>query len=97
MSAVAFSFYAGYTCLFGDVMKGNEYGDIAIAIIDRFDAKQWSGRVRVTVNSFVRPWRIRLSTLLSETLSAAQHSFVTGDIEVSYVACTDSAFLCIRL
>lgn len=83
MSGVAFSFYAGYTCLFGDIMKGNKYGDIAIAIIDRFDSKQWSGRVRITVNSFVRPWRTRLSKLLPGTLSAAQQSFVTGDIEVS--------------
>lgn len=83
MSGVAFSFYAGYTCLFGDAVKGNKYGDVAIGIIDRFDSKQWSGRVRVTVNSFVRPWRTRLRTLLPGTLAAAQHSFVTGDIEVS--------------
>ncbi|CAB9521258.1 serine threonine protein kinase [Seminavis robusta] len=81
MTGVAFSFYAGYLCLFGEIDQGNNYGDIALRIIDRFHAKQWSGRVAITVNSFVKPWKNRLDELQPAMDSAYKLSFATGDTE----------------
>ena len=61
-----------------------EIADIeALRIIDRFHAKQWSGRVTATVCSFVKPWKQRLGELHQTMDSAAKLSLATGDTEVS--------------
>lgn len=83
MSGVAFVFYGGYLCYFGDINKGNRYGDVALRIVDRFRSKQWVGRVQTTAYSFVQPWKIPASELADKIHRASKLSFGTGDIEVS--------------
>ena len=85
MSSVAFSFYAGYLCLFGEIDKGNRYGDVALRIVDRFRSRQWGGRVRVTVDSFVRPWKLSMGKLVDGLEKASKQCYDTGDIEVRVV------------
>lgn len=81
--------------LVGDVHKGYAYGQLALALLDKFQAKVWIPRVYAAVYGCVHTW----TRPLEETLEPLQHAYhvglETGDIEVrSHKRCRASLFTC---
>jgi hypothetical protein len=83
MSAVGLAFYAGYICSFGKIDQGYRIGQIALIVIDRFNATEWRGRVLTILYSFVFPWKDPPSQLMNPLRTAHQAGLDSEDIEVS--------------
>ena len=82
------------SCMLGDVDRGNRYGQLAIRIIERFDSKQWSGRVGIIVDSFVKGWKFSVSDYVETMKVSFKVSLATGDTEVSQTCKSFSVFWC---
>lgn len=68
---------------FGDVNNGYRVGQIALAILERFKAKEWMARVYSAVYGLCFTWRDPFRHSLKPLLAAHRVGLSTGDIEVS--------------
>ncbi|MDX2232821.1 MAG: AAA family ATPase [Leptolyngbyaceae cyanobacterium bins.349] len=81
-SAFAFATYGLILCgVVGDIQGGYSFGELAIQLLERFQAKALQARTLFVVNSFVRHWRDPLHTTIPTLETAFQLGRETGDTE----------------
>lgn len=81
MSAIGFAVYASFFCALGKIEKGSLIARVALSVVEKFHAKEWTGRVMV-LTSVANIWNVPPRELTGIFESASQFCFETGDIEV---------------
>ncbi|MCU0544210.1 MAG: AAA family ATPase [Oscillatoriaceae cyanobacterium Prado104] len=75
LAAFSYSWYGTILCgSIGDVEKGYHAGQIAVKLLDRFDASLIKCQVLNMFNGFIKPWK----THARETLDPLQEGFQSG-------------------
>jgi PAS domain S-box-containing protein len=77
--------YAGYGLILcrgiGDIDSGYRFGQLALRLSERPDAKELRARTSLTVNAFIRHWKEHTGESLQPLLEAYQSGLETGDLE----------------
>ena len=86
--------YAGYGLTLcggvGDINSGYQFGNIALNLLDRFDAQEFKARTSFLVHSFVKHWKEHVGESLQPFLQGYQDGLETGDLE--YAAYSVNAY-----
>jgi PAS domain S-box-containing protein len=78
-------FFAGYGMIlcgiFNDISNGYKMGNLAINLIEKYDAKEDSGRTIFTAYSYVYPWKKHMVASLNPLLSSMETMYKAEDFE----------------
>jgi len=93
LSEVSSYGFAGYGIVlsgaFGDYLSAAKYGDLAIALCQRFPNHELEARIQFINAYFLAPWKCRLSEIRELFLKACEVGYRYGDLEyASYSAGT---------
>ncbi|QIR38733.1 AAA family ATPase [Tolypothrix sp. PCC 7910] len=84
-SAVAASSYAWYglflSGIVDDIDTGYEFGQLALKILDKFDAKEFQAKTFFAFNIFIMPWKVHVKETLNPLLSNYQIGIEMADFE----------------
>ncbi len=92
-TSVSCSAYATYGLILcgeavGDVESGYQFGQLALSLIDKFNAKELKARTLLVVNYFIRHWKEHIRKTVKPLLDAYLIGLETGDLEyAAYSAC----------
>jgi PAS domain S-box-containing protein len=97
-SAYAYASYAVIVCgVLGEVDTGYQLGQLALQILDRFQAVVIKAKTLFVVHNFVNHWKRHLAEGLAPLLEAYHVGLETGDIEfaayAAYIRCYHAYFL----
>ncbi|MEB3826806.1 ATP-binding protein [Phormidium sp. CCY1219] len=77
----------------GDIEAGYPFGQLALRLVEKFEAKELKAKVYTVFNIFVRHWKEYLGETPPALLEAIQSGFETGDLEYTGHF---SAFYCLH-
>jgi class 3 adenylate cyclase/GAF domain-containing protein len=81
-SAFGYALYASVLCGFlGNMPRGMDFGRLAIALVERYNAKDIKGRVLQVVGAFVEVWNRKIGETLPIYLTGANACLEAGDLE----------------
>jgi predicted ATPase/serine phosphatase RsbU (regulator of sigma subunit) len=81
-SAFAYANYGLILCaLVSDIEHGYQFGQLALKLLDKFDAKELKARTFVIMNNLVRHWKEHVKESLPPLLEGYQAGLDTGDLE----------------
>ncbi|MEO1299285.1 MAG: GAF domain-containing protein, partial [Cyanobacteria bacterium J06636_16] len=81
-SAYAYGTYGQILCgIVGDINKGYQFGQLALKLLAKYNAKKFESKVLMLVNDFVVHWQAHLRETLAPFLEAYQNGLETGDLE----------------
>lgn len=82
ISAFSYGDYGLMLCgILGDLESGYAFGQLSLAVVDRFQATANKSRVGYIVYYFISHWHEPLHTLLQPLLEAYQSGLESGDLE----------------
>jgi PAS domain S-box-containing protein len=82
LSAYAYGTYGQILCgIVGDVDQGYQFGQLAVKLLTKLDAKHLKAKVLMVVNDFVVHWRAHVKETLAPFIEAYQSGLETGDLE----------------
>ena len=82
LSSFAYACYGLVLCgILGKIERGYEFGQLALRLLERFNAKALEAKVFVVVYTFVSHWRKHTRTTLPHLLASYQSGLETGDFE----------------
>ncbi|SKB15789.1 Adenylate/guanylate cyclase with GAF sensor(S) [Planktothrix sp. PCC 11201] len=91
-----FSAYSGYGTIlcgiFGDINAGYQFGQLAIALVSKLNAKDVKCRTEFTVNNFIIHWKEPVKNILTSLQNAYLIGLETGDLEFASYA--TYAYIC---
>ncbi|WP_414545420.1 AAA family ATPase [Nostoc sp. CCY0012] len=94
-SAFAYATYGLILCgVVGDLQKGYEFGELALQLVERLNAKNLAARTLFVVNSFVRHWREPLQNTIPALQTAFQIGRDTGDTEYASFSANTCSMHC---
>ena len=94
VSCFAYGSFGVINCgLLGFMKKGNEYGKLALSLIDKLNAKEWKAQIYVTPYALTFHWRNHVRTTLQPLQESYQIGMETGLIEF---ACVNTNIYCIH-
>jgi PAS domain S-box-containing protein len=75
----------------GDIETGYQFGQLALRLVDKFNAKELKTRTLFIVNYFIKHWKEHLRETLNPLRDAYLIGLETGDLEyAAYAACVYS-------
>ncbi|MEM9009044.1 MAG: GAF domain-containing protein, partial [Cyanobacteria bacterium P01_F01_bin.86] len=81
-SAYAYGTYGQILCgVVGDIDKGYQFGQLALQLLAKFNAKKFEAKVLMLVNDFVVHWQAHLKETIPPFIEAYQSGLETGDLE----------------
>jgi len=81
-SAYGYSFYGLILCIgIDDIELGYRFGQLALKLVDKLDAKEIKARTHELFHAFVRPWKEHPRNILNALYETIQIGIETGDIE----------------
>mmetsp|Transcript_11429 Transcript_11429/g.17700 ORF Transcript_11429/g.17700 Transcript_11429/m.17700 type:complete len:1051 (-) Transcript_11429:44-3196(-) len=82
-SSVAFAVYAAIisTNSFALMDEAYQYGQLAMAMVDKFQQKESTARVSLFFHGFVSPWKVPAQMCLEPLKHSMQAGLNTGDVE----------------
>ncbi|HID99202.1 MAG TPA: GAF domain-containing protein, partial [Thiotrichaceae bacterium] len=92
------SAYGYATCGFmfcgivGDIETGFKFGELALSVLERFNALELKAKVFEVINLAVRPWKEPLKNTLKAFLEAYKSALETGDLEYAANSAFDYLF-----
>lgn len=95
-TAVSACAYATYGLILsgevvGDIETGYQFGQLALLLLDKFNAKELKARTLLIVNYFIKHWKEHLRETLTPLRDAYLIGMETGDLEyAAYAACVYS-------
>ena len=94
-SAFGYVWYGTLLCeSLGNIDVGYQFGQLSVALLDRFDAAEFRAKVLVLYASCIGFWKEHVKNFLSIHLEGLQHGLATGDLEfASYGAAEYSQYL----
>ncbi|NJK37685.1 MAG: AAA family ATPase [Oscillatoriales cyanobacterium RM2_1_1] len=82
LSAFAYSWYGTILCgVLLDIETGYQFGQLAIQVQEKLNAKDMRCRVMFMVNCFMRHWKDPIHTTIAPLQEAYQAGLETGDLE----------------
>lgn len=97
-SAFGYASYGLLLCgIAEDVDTGSQFGQLALELVHRLDAKAWQCKVVAVVHSFITHWKNSVKDTLTPLLSAYYSGVETGDFQYagySGILYCKYAFLC---
>ncbi|MBW4680444.1 MAG: AAA family ATPase [Microcoleus vaginatus WJT46-NPBG5] len=82
LSAVGYALYGMILCtVMGDTDAGYHAGQLALSLLDKFNANSVKSKVYNLINLFIKPWKEHIRETLAPFLEAVQTGIETGDIE----------------
>lgn len=83
VSIFAYVDYGLILCgIMGDITNGYEFGELALSLLEKFQAKSFKGRALYVVHAYIKHWKTRLSHMLPHLQAAYRTSLETGDMEM---------------
>ncbi|MFB2919838.1 trifunctional serine/threonine-protein kinase/ATP-binding protein/sensor histidine kinase [Aerosakkonema funiforme] len=81
-AAVSYAFYGMILCaIIGKVDAGYKSGQLALRLLQRFDARELQSKVYNLFNLFIRPWKEHTKETITPFLQGFQSGLETGDLE----------------
>jgi predicted ATPase/signal transduction histidine kinase len=75
------SFAFIHSAVLGSLKQGNQYGQLAMALLDKLEAKAVACKVYLMVHVFINHWNEHLAESLQPLLTGYQKGIETGDLE----------------
>ncbi|MBK1985991.1 AAA family ATPase [Sphaerospermopsis aphanizomenoides BCCUSP55] len=72
----------------GDIESGYQFGQLALKLLDKFNAKELKARTFFVVNFFIKHWKEHLKATLTPLRDAYVIGLETGDLEYAAYAAT---------
>jgi predicted ATPase len=79
----------------GDVKSGYQFGQLALRLLDKFNAKELKARTLFIVNYFIRHWQDHLGETLTPLLDAYLIGLETGDLEYAAYSANVYSYHCL--
>ncbi|MEM7725610.1 MAG: AAA family ATPase [Cyanobacteria bacterium P01_A01_bin.45] len=97
-SAYGYACYGAILCgVLGDVDSGYKFGQLALKLIEKFNAKEFKAETVMVVNNFINHWKKHLRKGLKPLTEAYQIGLETGDLEFAsfcaFIRCYHSYLL----
>ncbi|BAY71870.1 trifunctional serine/threonine-protein kinase/ATP-binding protein/sensor histidine kinase [Anabaena sp. FACHB-709] len=93
-SAIAYSLYGLFLCASEDITDGYQFGQLAMTVLDKFNAQELKSKVYLTFALFIKHWQDSISSTLNIFLEGLKCGLETGDLEyVGYCANCYAQFL----
>lgn len=88
MTAHAYASYGLILCgdTVGDIEAGYRFAQLALFLLDRFNARELKPRTLMVVNNFIRHWKEHARETLHPLLEAYQSGMEIGDLEFAAIA-----------
>ncbi len=82
VSPFAYANYGFLLCgIVGDIDSGYQFGQLALSLVSKLNAKEIKAKTVAIVNIFIRPWKEHLRENLEPVVSAYASGMETGDLE----------------
>ncbi|MFB2919651.1 trifunctional serine/threonine-protein kinase/ATP-binding protein/sensor histidine kinase [Aerosakkonema funiforme] len=89
VSAFAYVFYGMILCgALGDIDSGYKFGQLALSVLDRFDAYALKAKVISMINGYIIPWKTHAKETIEPLTEAIHSGLETGDIEYAGYSAT---------
>jgi len=88
LAAYAYVFYGVIVCASGDLHTGYHASQLALNLLDKFDANFLKCKIYNLFNGLIRPWKEPLNHALQPLQESMQSGLETGDIEYAGYAAT---------
>lgn len=75
--------------MLGDIDSGYQFGQLALKLLQRFDARELKAKVNFLFNTFIRPWKEHTKASIDPSIEAFQSGLETGDIEYACYSISD--------
>ena len=86
-SIYAYAIYGLILCgVVGDIEAGYEFGQLALRLLDRFNAKEFKTKALFVAHGFINHWKKHAKETLPPLLEAYQTGLETGDLEYAAYA-----------
>ncbi|MEM8566374.1 MAG: ATP-binding sensor histidine kinase [Bacteroidota bacterium] len=86
ISAFGFATYGLLMCgVLGDMSGGYRFGQIGLALLDRFEAKQWLSQIYTPIYALINHWSEHVHKSLEPFLYSYKVGFETGAIEYACI------------
>ena len=69
------------SAMLGDIDSGYQFGQLALKLLQRFEAREFKAKVNFLFNTFIRPWKEHLKVALEPSIETFQYGLEIGDIE----------------
>ncbi|MEG4322591.1 MULTISPECIES: AAA family ATPase [unclassified Microcoleus] len=98
LSGVAYVYFGLLLCgIFGDLERGYQFGKLALAIVERFQAKKHLAKILVVFNAAIGIWKQHINESIKPFQLAYQSGLEVGDLEYAahctYLTALHSAFI----
>ncbi|MBH8566356.1 AAA family ATPase [Nostoc sp. CENA67] len=81
-SLFAYTIYGFILCsVLGDINSGYQFGQLAVNLVSKLNAKEIKAKIEVNVNSTIRHWQEHLRASLEPLLSSYSIGLETGDLQ----------------
>jgi PAS domain S-box-containing protein len=88
-SPFAYAAYGTILCGISELEAGYQYGQLAVNLLERLDARQVQAKTIFTVNAFINHWKKHVNDTLKSLQDAYQAGTMNGDLEFAgYAALT---------
>ncbi|EGK84130.1 GAF sensor signal transduction histidine kinase, partial [Microcoleus vaginatus FGP-2] len=82
VSTLAYANYALLLCgLVGDIERGYQFGQLALNLVSKLNAKEFEAKALFMVNTFIRHWKEPLRNSLESLQLTFSSALETGDLE----------------
>ncbi len=93
-SAFAYAAYGLLLCAIeNDIDSGYQFGELALALLDKFQTKELQAKTLTIMGTQIRPWRDPLKEILPSLLTAYHSGLDTGDLEFAVTAANAYSYL----
>lgn len=94
VSCFAFGSYGVLMCgVLGAMRRGNRFGQLALDLLDKLDAKEWKAQIYVTAYTLIFHWNRHVRTTQRPLQQSFQIGMETGAVEF---ACVNTNIYCIQ-
>ena len=94
IAALSYAWYGTLLCTVGEIEKGYHAGQLAVKLLEQFDAKPLICPVYNMFNSFIRPWKEHAKESLAPLQEALQNGLEFGSLDyASYCISNHSIYL----
>ncbi|MDJ0718605.1 MAG: AAA family ATPase, partial [Prochloraceae cyanobacterium] len=98
ISAHSYACYGTFLCgIVGDIETGYRFGQLALALLDKFNFKTLKGQTTHTVNAFISHWKEPVRKTLTSLRETYQIALESGDFEYAAWAASNyflNSFVC---
>ncbi|MBD2183160.1 AAA family ATPase [Planktothrix sp. FACHB-1355] len=81
LTAYVYDFYGVLCVALGDIESAYKFGQLAMRLLEKFNAKELKSKVKVVFNNGIRHWKDHAKETLEPMLEGIQDGLEVGDIE----------------